>query len=209
MDMKPPDITFTRVVIFVNAVVPLVLLAWDAFFHHLGANPVEFATRTTGVLTLICLFVSLAVTPLRQTLGANWLIKFRRMLGLFAFFYGCLHLLTYIWFDKFFHLSEIVQDTLKRPFIFVGMASWLLLVPLAITSTNAMIKRLGGKRWQRLHRVVYLIAIGGVFHYWLIVKADARIPYTFAAVLAVLLGYRLVKAMNKSAGKRPMSVMPR
>ena len=207
--MQTPDIKFTRVLIFVNAIVPLALLAWDAFFHHLGANPVEFATRTTGVLTLITLFVSLAVTPLRQATGANWLIKFRRMLGLFAFFYGCLHLLTYVWFDKFFRVSEIAHDTLQRPFIFVGMASWLLLVPLAVTSTNAMIKRLGGKRWQSLHRLVYLIAIGGVLHYYMLVKADTRIPYMFAAVLAVLLGYRLVKAMNKSAGKRPMSVMPR
>jgi methionine sulfoxide reductase heme-binding subunit len=207
--MQPDDIKFTRLVIFINAVVPLALLAWDAFFHHLGANPVEFATRTTGVLTLVFLFISLTVTPLRQTTGANWLIKFRRMLGLFAFFYGSLHLLTYVWFDKFFHLSEIVQDTLKRPFIFVGLASWLLLAPLAVTSTNAMIKRLGGKRWQRLHRLVYVTAIGGVFHYYLIVKADTRIPYAFAAVLAVLLGYRLVKALGKAAGKRPMSVMPR
>jgi methionine sulfoxide reductase heme-binding subunit len=116
------------------------------------------------------------------------------MLGLFAFFYGCLHLLTYVWFDKFFNLPEIVRDTWKRPFIFVGMASWLLLVPLAVTSTNAMIKRLGGRRWQRLHRLVYLIAAGGVIHYWLIVKADTRIPLMFGAVLAALLCYRLVKA---------------
>ena len=192
--MKADDIKFTRVLVFVNSVVPLALLAWDAYFHHLGANPVEFATRTTGVLTLVLLFVSLAVTPLRQLSGAHWLIKLRRMLGLFAFFYGCLHLLTYVWFDKFFNLPEIVRDTWKRPFIFVGMASWLLLVPLAVTSTNAMIKRLGGKRWQRLHRLVYLIAAGGVIHYWLIVKADTRIPLTFGAVLAALLGYRLVKA---------------
>jgi methionine sulfoxide reductase heme-binding subunit len=192
--MKADDIKFTRLLVFVNSVVPLALLAWDAYFHHLGANPVEFATRTTGVLTLVLLFVSLAVTPLRQLSGAHWLIKLRRMLGLFAFFYGCLHLLTYVWFDKFFNLPEIVRDTWKRPFIFVGMASWLLLVPLAVTSTNAMIKRLGGKRWQRLHRLVYLIAAGGVIHYWLIVKADTRIPLTFGAVLAALLCYRLVKA---------------
>lgn len=192
--MKPDDIKFARLLIFVNSVVPLALLAWDGFFHHLGANPVEFATRTTGVLTLVLLFVSLAVTPLRQLSGAHWLIKLRRMLGLFAFFYGCLHLLTYVWFDKFFRLAEIAHDTWKRPFICVGMASWLLLVPLAVTSTNAMIKRLGGKRWQRLHRLVYPIAAGGVLHYWLIVKADTRIPLTFAAVLAVLLGYRLIKA---------------
>ena len=191
--MKPDDIKFTRLLIFVNAVVPLALLSWDAYFHHLGPNPVEFATRTTGVLTLITLFVSLAITPLRQVLGAYWLIKFRRMLGLFAFFYGCLHLLTYIWFDKFFRFTEIAHDTLRRPFIFVGMASWLLLVPLAVTSTNAMIKRLGGRRWQQLHRLVYLIAAGGVLHYYMIVKADTRIPLAFAAVLALLLGYRLMK----------------
>jgi methionine sulfoxide reductase heme-binding subunit len=192
--MKTDDIKFTRILIFVNSVVPLAMLTWDAYFHHLGANPVEFATRTTGVLTLVLLFVSLAVTPLRQVSGANWLVKFRRMLGLFAFFYGCLHLLTYVWFDKFFRVSEIFHDTLRRPFIFVGMASWLLLVPLAVTSTNAMIKRLGGKRWQKLHRLVYLIAIGGVLHYYMIVKADTRLPLAFAAVLAVLLGYRLVKS---------------
>jgi len=206
--MRTDDIKFTRLLLFVNAVVPLVLLAWDGYFHHLGANPVEFATRTTGVLTLVLLFVSLAVTPLRQLSGAHWLIKFRRMLGLFAFFYGCLHLLTYVWFDKFFSVTEIAHDTWKRPFIFVGMASWLLLVPLAVTSTNAMIKRLGGRRWQSLHRLVYLIAIGGVIHYWLLVKADTRVPLTFAAVLAVLLGYRLVKAFT-GAPRRPASVLPR
>src|SRR5919199_6948774 len=191
--MKQDDIKFTRLLIFVNAVVPLALLLWDAYFHHLGANPVEFATRTTGVLTLVTLFVSLAITPLRQVSGALWLIKFRRMLGLFAFFYGCLHLLTYVWFDKFFNAREIVKDTLQRPFIFVGMASWLLLVPLAVTSTNAMIKRLGGRRWQKLHRLVYVIAIGGVLHYYMLVKADTRIPLAFAFVLALLLGYRLMK----------------
>jgi sulfoxide reductase heme-binding subunit YedZ len=200
--MKTDDIKFTRLLIFVNSVVPLALLMWDGYFHHLGANPVEFATRTTGVLTLVLLFISLAVTPLRQLSGANWLIKFRRMLGLFAFFYGCLHLLTYVWFDKFFNVSEIVHDVWKRWFILVGMASWLLLVPLAVTSTNAMVKRLGGKRWQRLHRLIYLIAIGGVLHYWLLVKADTRIPLTFAAVLAVLLGYRIFKAYVKTAPKK-------
>lgn len=200
--MKTPDTQFSRFLLFVNSSVPLALLAWDAYFHHLGANPVEFATRTTGILTLVFLFISLAVTPLRQLTGANWLIKFRRQLGLFAFFYGCLHLLTYVWFDKFFNLSEIIQDVWKRWFILVGMVSFLLLVPLASTSTNAMIKRLGGKRWQRLHKLVYLSVIGGVLHYWLLVKADTRIPLTFAAVLAVLLGYRIVKAYTKPAPKK-------
>jgi sulfoxide reductase heme-binding subunit YedZ len=192
--MNAADIKFTRFVVFTNGVVPLVLLAWDAFFHHLGPNPVEFATRTTGVLTLVFLLVSLTVTPLRQLTGAHWLVKFRRMLGLFAFFYGALHLLTYVWFDKFFRVGEIVADTLRRPFIFVGMTSFLLLVPLAITSTQGWVKRLGGKRWQKLHRLAYVAAIGGVFHYWLIVKADTRIPYAFAATLGALLAYRVVKA---------------
>ncbi len=200
--MSAPDTQFTRFVLFVNSIVPLTLLSWDAYFHHLGANPIEFVTRTSGILTLVFLLISLAVTPLRQLSGANWLIKFRRMLGLFAFFYACLHLLTYVWFDKFFNVSEIIQDVWKRWFILVGMASFLLLVPLAITSTNAMIKRLGGKRWQRLHKLVYLIAIGGVLHYWLLVKADTRVPLTFAAVLAVLLGYRIVKAYMKTAPKK-------
>ncbi len=200
--MSAPDTQFTRFVLFVNSIVPLTLLAWDAYYHHLGANPIEFVTRTSGILTLVFLLISLAVTPLRQLSGANWLIKFRRMLGLFAFFYACLHLLTYIWFDKFFNVSEIIQDVWKRWFILVGMASFLMLVPLAITSTNAMIKRLGGKRWQRLHKLVYLIAIGGVLHYWLLVKADTRIPLTFAAVLAVLLGYRIFKAYMKPAPKK-------
>ncbi|HEX8071736.1 MAG TPA: protein-methionine-sulfoxide reductase heme-binding subunit MsrQ [Pyrinomonadaceae bacterium] len=192
--MNAADIKFTRFAVFANSVVPLTLLAWDAFFHHLGPNPVEFATRTTGVLTLVFLVVSLAVTPLRQLTHTPWLIKFRRMTGLFAFFYGALHLLTYVWFDKFFRFGEIVADTFRRPFIFVGMTSFLLLVPLAVTSTQGWVKRLGGKRWQRLHRLAYVAAVGGVFHYWLIVKADTRIPYAFAAALGALLAYRVVKA---------------
>lgn len=194
-----PDIKFIRLVLFINSLVPLTLLGWDAYYHHLGANPIEFATRTTGVLTLVFLFISLAVTPLRKITGAYWLIKFRRMLGLYAFFYGVLHLLTYVWFDKFFHVAEIVKDVYQRPFIAVGMASFLMLVPLAVTSTNGMIKWLGGKHWNRLHKLVYLTAIGGVIHYWMIVKADTRIPLTFAAVLALLLGYRLFKAYMPSS----------
>jgi sulfoxide reductase heme-binding subunit YedZ len=172
--------------------VPVVLLSWDAYHHHLGANPIEFATRTTGVLTLIFLLLSLAVTPLRKTLGLPWMVKFRRLLGLYGFFYGCLHLLTYVWFDKFFGVRAIVEDVFKRPFITVGMASFILLVPLAMTSTQKMIKRLGGKRWNRLHRAAYLAAIGGVIHFYMLVKADTREPILFGLVLALLLGYRLL-----------------
>ncbi|MGH9942412.1 MAG: sulfite oxidase heme-binding subunit YedZ [Pyrinomonadaceae bacterium] len=191
---QAPDAKFIKLVMFVNALVPLVLLAWDAWRKNLGANPVEFATRATGVLTLLFLLISLSITPLRKLTGAYWLIKFRRMLGLYAFFYGCLHLLTYVWFDKFFALREIVKDTFTRPFILVGMASFLLLVPLAVTSTNQMIKRLGGKRWARLHKLVYAVAAGGVLHYYMIVKSDTRAPVAFAAVLALLLIYRIVTA---------------
>src|SRR5204863_1605737 len=126
----------------------------------------------------------------RKITGANWLIKFRRIIGLFAFFYGSLHLLTYVAFDRFFRLTTIPADVVKRPFITVGMAAFFLMVPLAITSTNRMVKRLGGKRWGRLHKVVYLAGVGGVLHYWMLVKSDVSLPLTFAFVLAVLLGYR-------------------
>lgn len=200
--MATPDIKFTRFVLFVNGLVPATLLLWDASHQRLGANPIEFATRATGALTLIFLFVTLTVTPLRKLTGANWLIKFRRMLGLYSFFYGCLHLLTYTWFDKFFSVREIVEDVYKRPFITIGMASYLLLVPLAVTSTNGMIKRLGGKRWAKLHKLTYVAAIGGVIHYWMGVKADTTIPITFAVVLALLLGYRWVKGRLEATPKK-------
>lgn len=186
------DTKFVRFLIFVNSLVPLALLGWDAYHHRLGANPIEFATRTTGVLTLLFLLLSLAVTPLRKALGLPWVVKLRRMLGLYAFFYGCLHLLTYVWFDKFFGARAIVEDVLKRPFITVGMASFILLVPLALTSTQNMIKRLGGKRWGLLHKAVYLAAIGGVIHFYMLVKADTREPLLFGLALALLLGYRVV-----------------
>ncbi len=191
------DIGFSKLVVFINSVVPLALLGWDGLRGDLGANPLEFVTHTTGTLTLVFLLISLAVTPLRKTLGQPWMVKLRRMTGLFAFFYGCLHLMTYLWFDKFFNFGEIASDTVKRPFITLGMASFFLMLPLALTSTNKMVKRLGGKRWARLHRLVYLAAIAGVIHYWMLVKADTRIPLTFGAVLAVLLIYRVLAAFFK------------
>ena len=190
------DVKFTRFLVFVNSLVPLALLLWDAYHHRLGANPTEFATRATGVLTLVFLLITLTVTPLRKLTGANWLAKFRRMLGLFAFFYGCLHLLAYALFDKAFAPAEIVRDVAARPFITVGMASFLLLVPLAATSAAGMISRLGGRRWSRLHKLTYVAAVGGVVHYWMLVKADTRVPLAFAAALTVLLGYRLFAARS-------------
>ncbi len=183
--------TFPKVVVFVNAVIPLVLLLWDLYHKRVGPNPLEFATRTTGMLTLVFLSLTVAVTPVRKIFAINSLVKVRRMLGLFAFFYGALHLLTYVWFDRFFNLISVVQDVGKRPFILVGMTAFILMVPLAITSTNKMVKRLGGKRWATLHRLVYLAAIAGVVHFWMLVKSDTRLPLTFGFILLFLLGYRL------------------
>ncbi len=181
------DIKFAKVVVFVNAAVPLALLGWDAYYHRLGANPLEYFTHTTGTLTLVFLLLTLAVTPLRKLLGLHWLVKLRRMIGLYAFFYGFLHLTAYVWFDKAFNFGAVAEDVLKRRFILVGMFSFFLMVPLAITSTNAMVRRLGGKRWNLLHRLVYVSAAGGAVHYWLLVKADTRIPLGFGVALAILL----------------------
>jgi sulfoxide reductase heme-binding subunit YedZ len=186
------DTRFAKIVIVINALVPLVLLLWDVWHRRVGANPTEFVTRTTGMLTLIFLITSLAITPLRRLTSANWLVKFRRTLGLFAFFYGVLHLLTYVAFDRFFNLKSVPADVFKRPFIAIGMTAFVLMIPLAITSTNEMVKRLGGKTWSRLHRIVYLAGVAAVLHYWMLVKSDTRLPLTFAFVLAVLLGYRLL-----------------
>src|SRR5213594_1271337 len=160
------DIRFAKLVLLVNGLVPLTLLLWDVWHKRVGANPLEFVTRTTGMLTLVFLLISLAMTPLRRITGLNWLTRFRRMLGLFAFFYGSLHLMTYIAFDRFFHLTTIPGDVFKRRFIAIGMAAFFLMLPLAITSTDKMVKRLGGKRWARLHRIVYVAGILAVMHYY-------------------------------------------
>ena len=184
------DTRFSKFVLFTNALVPLAMLLWDLYQKRVGANPLEFMTRTTGMLTLVFLTITLAVTPVRQITGLNWLIKFRRMLGLFAFFYGFLHLMTYIWFDRFFNLKSAALDIAARPFLAVGMTAFFLMIPLAFTSTNKMIKRLGGKRWGLLHKLVYLSGIAGALHFWMLVKSDTRLPLTFAFVLALLLGFR-------------------
>ena len=187
-----PDVEFLKLTVFVNSLVPVAFLGWDAYHHHLGANPLEFVTRTTGALTLTFLLILLSVTPFRKGLALPWMIKFRRMMGLFAFFYGFLHLMTYVWFDKYFNFGAMVHDIGKRWFIMLGMLSFFLMVPLAITSTNKMVKRMGGKNWNRLHKVVYVSGIAGVLHYYILVKADVRKPVAFAIVLAVLLGWRIL-----------------
>jgi len=178
--------------VFVLCLVPLGLLLWNFYRDELGANPIEYITRATGDWTLRFLLITLAVTPLRKTFALPNLIRFRRMLGLFAFFYALLHFTTYIWLDKFFDLAEMWKDVMIRRFITVGFAAFLLLIPLAITSTRGWIRRLGGRRWQWLHRAIYVSAICGVIHYYWLVKSDVRAPLTYAAVLAVLLGWRFV-----------------
>lgn len=194
------DNRFPKVVLFINGLVPLALLLWGVWRKQVGANPLEFVTRTTGMLTLVFLLITLAVSPLRRITGLNWLIKFRRMLGLFAFFYGSLHLMTYVAFDRYFRFATIPSDIANRRFIAVGVAAFFLMLPLAITSTGGMVKRLGGKRWAWLHRIVYLAAILGALHYYMLVKSDLRAPLTFAFLLAVLLGFRIFARYYQNRG---------
>lgn len=151
--------------------------------------------------------LTIAVTPVRKVSGVNWLIKLRRMLGLFAFFYGTLHLLTYVWFDRFFSIVSIAKDVKQRPFIAIGMTAFFLMMPLAITSTSKMVKRLGAKRWSKLHKLVYAAAIGGVLHYWLLVKSDTRLPLTFGFILLLLLGHRLFVKYYPPEAPRPGNVL--
>ncbi len=190
--MKESDIRFIKLLILVNGAVPLALLGWDAKHQQLGANPQNFAILTTGMMTLVFLVLTMAVTPLRKITGLNWLIQFRRMLGLYAFFYGCLHFLCFFSLDRAFSITSTLTEMLKRKYLILGSTALLVMVPLAITSTNGMIKRLGGKRWRALHRLAYVAGICGVIHYYMQVKADTRQPLVFAAVLAILLGYRLL-----------------
>src|SRR5258706_4455270 len=185
------DVRFSKFVIISHALVPLALLLWDVYRKRVGANPGEFMTRTTGIMTLVFLMITLAVTPARKITGLNWLIKFRRLFGLFAFFYGSLHLLTYIWFDRYFNLRSIPGDVVTRPFIAFGMTAFLLMLPLAITSTNKMVKRLCGKRWSQLHKLIYGAVIAGTPHFCLFVKSDTRLPLTFGFILLLLLAHRL------------------
>lgn len=185
----PKQIGLIKVAIFIAALVPFARLVLFAFTDRLGANPIEFITRNTGDWTLYFLCLTLSVTPLRRITGANWLIKLRRMLGLFAFFYVTLHFTTFLWFDHFFDLDEMLRDVVKRPFITVGFSAFVLLIPLAVTSTNGMVKRLGGKRWQWLHRAIYLIAPLGILHFWWMKagKNDFAEPTLFGTIVALLL----------------------
>ena len=196
---------------FLLCLVPLGFLISRGASGALGPNPVEAITHFTGDWTLRLLLVTLAVTPLRRLTGQAWLVRFRRMLGLFAFFYAVLHFTTYLWLDRFFDLGTIAEDVLKRPYITVGFAAFVLMVPLAITSTQDWIRRLG-RRWKRLHRAIYAIGVLGVLHYLWLVKADLLEPAIYAIILAVLLGLRVpwadLAARIRSVRRRSPRVVP-
>jgi sulfoxide reductase heme-binding subunit YedZ len=177
-------------IVFAAALGPAAYLAYGVFADTLGANPIDAITDETGTWTLRFLVLTLLVTPLRRVTGWNALVKYRRMLGLFAFFYGTLHFLTYIWLDQFFDVGEIAKDIAKRPFITVGFTAFVLMVPLALTSTAGWIRRLGGRKWNLLHRLVYVSAVAGVVHYLWLVKADISRPVRYGVIVAILLAAR-------------------
>ena len=195
----PRQLTAIKAGLFLLALVPLARMVWLTVSGQL-VEPLEFITRGTGDWVLYLLCITLAVTPLRRLTGWNWLVKLRRMAGLFAFFYGCLHFLTFLWFDHFFDVAAMFKDVLKRPFITVGFIAFVLLVPLAATSTNGMIKRLGGKRWQWLHRLIYVIAPLGILHFWWMKagKNNFTEPIIFGLIVALLLGMRLYWRRSKA-----------
>ena len=172
------------------------------------ANPLEYITHFTGDWTIRMIVATLAVTPLRKLLHAPDLIRFRRMLGLFAFFYGCCHFLTWLWLDKFFDLHEMLKDVAKRPFITLGFTALILMAPLAITSTTGWIRRLGGKRWQLLHRLIYITAVAAVIHYYWLVKSDVRLPLLYGTLVALLLGFRVVTSRAGRSSRRPSRPRP-
>jgi len=192
MHLNPSAKTIAFVVkpiLFTVCLVPFIVLVIGAVNNSLGTNPVETMTHETGEWTLRFLLLTLMITPLRRLSGKSWLIKLRRMLGLYAFFYACLHFITYIWFDQYFDWVEIIKDIPKRPFITVGFTAFVLLIPLAITSNNKMM-RLLKKNWIKLHKLVYVIAVLGILHFLWLVKADTQEPLIYASILLILLGYR-------------------
>ena len=194
----PKQLTAIKAAVFVLALLPFLRMAW-LVAQQVPVEPLEFLTRGTGDWTLYFLCITLAVTPLRRLSGWNWVIKLRRMLGLFAFFYALLHFTCFLWFDHFFDVAEMLKDVVKRPFITVGFIAFVLLIPLAATSTNAMIRKLGGKRWQQLHRLIYVIAPLGILHFWWMKagKNDFQQPILLGIIVAVLLGLRVYWSVAK------------
>jgi sulfoxide reductase heme-binding subunit YedZ len=203
---NPRQVSAIKAVIFALGLIPVAKMAYLTISGQL-VEPLEHITRGTGDWVLYFLCITLAVTPLRKFTGWNWLVKLRREIGLFAFFYAFLHFMTFLWFDHFFDVTEMWKDVLKRPFITVGFIAFVLLIPLAVTSTNGMIKRLGGKRWQWLHRLIYIIAPLGILHFWWMKagKHDFEQPIIFGTVVAVLLGLRLYWKLVKPAPRTPLA----
>lgn len=197
-----PSAGAVKSILFVLALVPLAALGLGAATDRLSPNPIEDLTRGTGVWTLRFLVLTLAITPVRRLTGWNALSRYRRMLGLFAFFYGTVHLLTYVWFDQFFDVPAILKDIGKRPFITAGILAFSVMVPLALTSTTGWIRRLGGRRWQALHRLVYVAGVAGVIHYYWQVKADVARPARYGVIIGLLLLARLVVAARAAASRR-------
>lgn len=193
----PGWLRIAKPVVFLAGLFPLARLVVLGFTGGLGANPIEFVTRSTGLWTLVILCVTLAVTPLRRLTGVNALLRLRRMIGLFAFFYALLHFTTYFWFDKWFDLPAILKDVFQRPFITVGFAAFLLLIPLALSSPRAAARRLG-RHWQRLHRLIYAIAVLAILHFWWMRagKHDLALPKLYGAIVLALLGWRVVVALR-------------
>jgi len=196
-------IKWIKLPVFLLCLAPLANLVWKGFHRELTANPIEFIRNSTGFWTLIFLCVALSVTPLRRLLRRNELVRFRRMFGLFAFFYGFLHFITYIWLEQFFDFRAMLEDVYLRPFITAGFIAFVLMIPLALTSTSGMVRRLGGRRWQMLHRLIYFSAIAGVVHFYWKVKSDTTVPVRFAVVVAILLGYRVVAYVMKRRSAMP------
>jgi len=188
---KIPGVSFFKPIVFVLCLMPFALLVMNAVNNNLGPNPVEEMIRTLGDWGIYFLLTGLAVTPVRKIFKQNWLIRYRRMIGLFTFFYVSMHFLSYIWFEQFFSVQDIVKDIIKRPFITIGFVCYLLLVPLALTSTNGMMKRLK-KNWGRLHKVVYPVSMLALLHYFMMIKADYLVPGVMLVILSLLLGYRVI-----------------
>jgi len=204
--LTPRQLTAIKSIAFVLALVPFFALIYLVATDQL-VEPLQYITRNTGSWTLYFLCITLAVTPLRRLSGWNWLLKLRRMMGLYAFFYALLHFTTFLWFDHFFDVQEMLKDVAKRPFITVGFTAFVLLVPLAITSTNGMVRRLGGKRWQMLHKLVYVIAPLGILHFWWMRagKHDFNKPILFGLIVLALLGVRVWWARRQRSPERSFS----
>ncbi len=205
--MNKKAIAGLKVAVWIACLTPLGLLVYDGLQSNLGADPTATVTHATGFATLRLLVISLAITPVRRlSRSLGWMVRFRRLLGLFAFFYGCLHLLTYLWLYSGFNVAAMIDDIAKRRYIMVGMTAWLLLLPLAATSTTWSIRKLGGKRWQALHRLAYVAAICGVIHYWWIVKTGVRTPITITLALTLLLVARMAWSARERVKKSQTAV---